>query len=366
MRIAGGADVGREHAAGLEGAAHSDLGPGGVLARDQLGHGVLEEGGVHAGGADGADLLLVAEEDHAGAAGDGGEIHEGAEAGVGADAVVVAVADNHGAIEAQVARHAGGDELELGGEEVLLGHAVGVGQEAQDVTLDGLLGVLVGRGIGSRADEHVHVLGVEGLGDLLAALLGAEVREDVGDLEDGIAGVVTDGDLDLRAIGLDDDPVEGEGVDQPVKLLDAAVVMGVEVSQAALFAEGDGLEVDARGVGVAADDVDAVGDGLLADDGGHQRLAVVAAIDLVARLQRLEGRELTEAEGLDATHGFGVGTSLGLGDTQIADVILGVIRAGGGFLLGEAAEGVLALHGSNDVTHNANSFSIKSRCGRYP
>ena len=83
--------------------------------RHDFSDGVFKEHRGHAGGAHAADLLLVHQHADSGAGGDvvaQGQL--GRKGGVGAHAVVLAVADDHGTIEAEVAGAAGGHYLQLG------------------------------------------------------------------------------------------------------------------------------------------------------------------------------------------------------------------------------------------------------------
>ena len=185
------------------------------------------------------------------------------------------------------------------------------------------------RGVG-RGDD-VEILGREELLLGLLLLVLAEVREDVGDHEDGIAGPVADGDVDLRAVLAHDHAVEGERQGEPLVLLDAAVHVGVEVDDAVLGVDGPGLEVEPRGVGVAADDADALRGGRLADDHGHEGLAVVAAPNLVAGAELLHGGDLLEPGLGDELDRGGVGAAFGLGFREEVHVFTAV--AFDGFLV---------------------------------
>ena len=111
---------------------------GAVLAgeRHDLGDGVLEEHRGHPRGAHAADLLFV----HQHADGGAGRYivaqgQLGYKRGVGAHAVILAVADDHGTVEPQIAGAAGRHHLQLGGKEVLLVDTVLVGQKRQHMGL---------------------------------------------------------------------------------------------------------------------------------------------------------------------------------------------------------------------------------------
>ena len=77
--------------------------------------------------------------------------------------------------------------------------------------------------------------------------------QEVRHAEDGVALFLADADLDDRAIFLDDDAVQSERQRDPLVLLDAAVVMRVEVSEAAVLV-GRGLpDVEAARIDVRAE-----------------------------------------------------------------------------------------------------------------
>ena len=148
--------------------------------------------------------------------------------------------------------------------------------------------------------------------------------EDVGDHEHGIAGPVTHGHFGLRAVLAHDDAVKGERVHEPLELLDAAVHAGVEVDDSAPGVERAGLEVEARGVDVSAHHAEPLGARRGADHACHERLAVVAAVHLVAGLEGLDGRDVLESRRIQATHGLGVGAALRLRDGEEVHVFLRV------------------------------------------
>ena len=177
-RVEAGGHVGGEHAAAGECAAK---GQRAILAgeRHDLGDGVLEEAARHTGGTHGTDLLLVDDERDARAL-HVGHIDLGEHGGVGADAVVVAIAQNHGAVETHVAGGAGGHDLDLGGEEVLLLDVVLLLEDVQEHLLDGLLGgvlVVLIELDGTAAHDHVEDLGVDGVLGGLGHLLAREMDQ---------------------------------------------------------------------------------------------------------------------------------------------------------------------------------------------
>ena len=252
----------------------------------------------------------------------------------------MAVAGDERAVEADLARHSGGHDLELGAEEVLLVDAVlplQVGDEPGAVGAGGAVGAVLALLLPRRGPaDGVEVLGGE---ELVAGLLGlvlAEMRQDVGDHEDGVVPAVAHGDLDAGAVLADDGAVERERQGEPLVLLDAAVDVAVEVDDTALFVDRARLEVEPRRVGVAADHLDAgLGDAPAADDGGHDGAVLAAAPDAVAWLERPERAELAEAGGLEHAHALGVAAAGGLGDAEVPEVFGDVLveRNGLGLLI---------------------------------
>ena len=203
--------------------------------RHDLGDGVLEEAARHAGGTHGADLLLVDDECDTRAL-HVGDVDLGEHGGIGADAVVVAIAQNHGAVEAHVTGRAGGHDLDLGGEEVLLLDVVLLLEDVKEHLLDGLLGgvlVVLIKLDGTAAHDYVEDFGVDGVLGGLGHLLAREVDQQVGDGKDRVVCLVADVDVDGGAVLFADDAHECKRGSDPVVALDATVVVRVEVGHVA-------------------------------------------------------------------------------------------------------------------------------------
>ena len=200
----------------------------------------------------------------------------------------MAIAQNHGAVEAHVTGGAGGHDLDLGGEEVLLLDVVLLLEDIQEHLLDGLLGsvlVVLVKLDGAAAHDHVEDLGVDGVLGGLGHLLAREVDQQVGDGKDRVVGLVTDVDVDGGAVLFADDAHECERGSDPVVALDAAIVVRVEISHVAGLEGGVLLEVQARRVHVGAQDVKALLERGGAQVDEHKVLAVVSGIHLVACLE---------------------------------------------------------------------------------
>ena len=148
----------------------------------------------------------------------------------------MAIAQNHGAVEAHVTGRAGGHDLNLGGEEVLLLDVVLLLEDIQEHLLDGLLGsvlVVLVKLDGAAAHDHVKDLGIDGILGGLGHLLAREVDQQVGDGKDRVVRLVADVDVDGGAVLFADDAHECERGGHPVVALDAAVVVRVEISHVA-------------------------------------------------------------------------------------------------------------------------------------
>ena len=159
------------------------------------------------------------------------------------------VAENHGAVKAELARTARRHDLELCGEEVLFGDIVFLGEDLQDIGLDGLFlgeflpggSVVVGfaRVLGDigieherlAADEQIERLALDDLARILLHLLLRQVNEQVGDDEHGVGRIFAHCDGHDGPVGLGDDAVNGQRERDPLVLLDAAIVVRVEKRQ---------------------------------------------------------------------------------------------------------------------------------------
>ena len=234
----------------------------------------------------------------------------------------MSVARDERLVEPDVPRHPSGNDLQLSTEQIVLADLVRLLEIVDKTRLR--LRVLAVR---KRCPtDGIKVFRREKLVAFLLRLVLAEVRQDVGDHEDWIIRLVADLDENLRAVRADNRPVKGERQREPLVLLDAAVHVAVEVDAAALFVKRFRLEVETWRIRVPADDLESrLGDFPLADDSRHHRPVLIASIDLVAGLQRLERRNLPEALGLQQPHALRVASARRLGDAQIAHVFFTVL-----------------------------------------
>ena len=291
-RVEAGGNVAREHARCAQAMAQGK-GTGALGKLDDFRNGVLEELRGHAGSAHAADLLLVYQHAHCRLLRRGYR-QLSFQGSVSAHAVVLAVAQHHAAVEAELAGAAGRHYLDLGGKEVFFLDAVLFLQQLQCEGLHRFLGCglfLVG-GIflvldnqGAVADEHIEAFAFHNLAALLRHLLVAQMRQQVGYAEHRVALIVAHVHVYHRAVGLRHNAVQGQRQGYPLVVLDAAVVMGVQEGESVAFVHRVLLQVQTGAVDMGAQDVQARVQRLGADAGKNERLAVHASPHLAARLQ---------------------------------------------------------------------------------
>ena len=283
------------------------------------------------------------------------------EGGVGADAVIVAVAADEAAVQTDLGGHGGRDHLQLGGVEVVLGDAVLGVETLHDLELHPLGVLLIPHR--AAAQEDVQGFAGDGLAQGLLALLSAQVGQQVGDDELGLVALAQH-HRDDGAVLQSQDAVHLQRDGDPLVLADTAVVVGLEVGHLSLLIEGVGLQVQAGGVDVAGHDVAALGEALLTDDGQHHALAPVAGVDLVACVEGHAPLELHETGLLGQLHGLGGALPLDFAVVQEVAVGLAVGLHQGQFCLGNSVIAVflggkqLLLAVFDGFTHAFVSSSI--------
>ena len=194
---------------------------------------------IHSGCAVGSDLLFVCKDAAVGPLA-GLALHHRNQRCVGAHAVVLAVAENQSLVETDVAGLACGNQLELCRCEVLFLDSVLLLEELENLVLSVargilvLLGILVVLHVGITGQNGIELFCLDEVGCGFLHLLLGDVRQDVGDAEDGILGVVSDSDLDFGAVGLEDHAVDCKRACDPLVFLDSAVVVRVQIHDAGL------------------------------------------------------------------------------------------------------------------------------------
>ena len=219
---------------------------------------------MHAGCADAADLFLVHIQANGGAGGlfNAEQCRKGS---IGTYAVVMTMGNYKAAVEANVARSAGGNSLKLGGYEVLLGYAVALVQHGEQSGFEsvGCFGIVNGQ----AAYKYVQAFALHALAHGFAHLILGKVGEKIGNIEHGIPTLIAHGYFNLFAVCLHYNSVKGKGQRNPLIFLYAAVIMRFKQGGSAGLVYGVLLYVQARGVDMAAHYVHAVFKGLAAYNG---------------------------------------------------------------------------------------------------
>ena len=146
------------------------------------------------------------------------------------------IAADHGAVQTHLAHIVGGHGGQLGGEEVLFGDAVHVVKDAHHSVLHPVLALV---GIGGAADENIQTLAGDALGHGLFHLVGRQMGQQVGDDKLGVARLTADNHIHHFPALQGHNAVELQGDGDPLVLLDAAVVMGLEKAHLVRLIHGD-------------------------------------------------------------------------------------------------------------------------------
>ena len=148
--------------------------------------------------------------------------------------------------------------------------------------------------------------------------------QQVGNHQDRLVLVLTDGDGDAGAVGLADHAVNGQGDGDPLILLDAAVVVGLEVCHLGIFVQGIGLQVHIGSIDMGGADIGTHIQLLSTDDGQSNGLVTVIIVNLITGIGFHAGDIGLEAQLLSLGHGPGSCLPLGLGSIHEGHITLGV------------------------------------------
>ena len=244
-------------------------------------------------------------------------------------------------IEAEFTGAASGHDLDLGGEEILFLDVVLFLEDGKDRFLNGFLFLFVRALNGLGADDNVQRLAFDNNGALLAHLVRGKMREQVGDADHGVLGVLADNDVHKAAVLLGNHAMHRKGHCDPLILLDAAIIMRVQIRKAGFLIHGVLLEVDAGRVDMRAHDVHTLFKGLLANHEKHDGLAHAVGVDAIARAELFalgdNFREIAIAMLFRKLNGLAHAFALGLAIVEKLNVVLGdslelfelLIRIGG-------------------------------------
>ncbi len=237
----------------------------------------------------------------------------------------MAVGADQAPVQAHLPASPGGDHGQLGGLEVRLDQAVLFVQQLHDVQLYQVAAFAHER---FGAKDHIQLLALDALGQGLLHLIPSQVDQQIRDHQHGIPFVFADGDSDHGAVLAVHHAVDGQGDGGPLILLNAAVVMGLEVGDLRLLIERIGLDIQPGRVHMGGADVGALAQRLSADDGQGDGLIPVIVVDLVAGLCFHTGGKGLEAQAFRLCHGPGGGFPLGLAGVHKGHVALAVIVHG--------------------------------------
>ena len=152
------------------------------------------------------------------------------------------------------------------------------------------------------------------------------MRQQIGDDELRLIRLAANSDVDRAAVLKRDGTVQLQRDRDPLVLLDAAVIVRLEIRQLRILIHRRLLEVEARRVDVRARDHAAAVERLLPEHGQHKRLAAVVDIHLRARLQRHAERIGHKAGFLRHADRFLNGLALGACGIEKLLISLGVSK----------------------------------------
>ena len=256
-----------------------------------------------------ADLLFIRKHAHRGER-RGLCLDLGHQRGVCVDPVVLAVGADQPPVKAHVPGVLGRHGLDLGPLEVPLGDAVFLVQQLHGEQLDPVFKLLFL--IGQAAHHNVQFFRLNALGQLAVVLLGAEMRQKVGDAEHRVAGFLAHADLHPRAVLFIGDAVQRQRDGGPLVLAHAAVIMGLQQRQIGALVQGVRLQVQPGRVDVGNVQVRALGQGFCADGRRQHTLFPVDPVYLVARFQRHARHKGPVPGFLQQLRGIGRHLALGL------------------------------------------------------
>ncbi len=122
----------------------------------------------------------------------------GGQGGIGADPVVMAVSAQEAPVQAHLPALAGGDDGELGREEVLFDDAVGLVEQVQNGQLHPVCAVVIGQRNGAHDD--VQLLTGDALGQRLLHLITGQVNQQVRHAQHRVGVFFANGDGDDLAV----------------------------------------------------------------------------------------------------------------------------------------------------------------------
>ena len=248
----------------------------------------------------------------------------------------MAIAQQHAAIQAEIARFARRHSLNLGGEHVVFFDVIALLEEFEQQRLDRLFLFALQR---TAAQDDIQILATDHLGGLLAHLVGRQVDQQIRDAHNRVVFILAHHDIDQRAVLLGHHAVQRHGAGDPLILFDAAVIVRIGIGDIVSLVEGVLLDIDARRIDVRAHDIDALFQRLLAQVEQHHGLAHAIDIYLVAGFKGALLRD-------------------GLLQINIASLLRGGDRFGHAFALGFAVIQKIAVTNADSFQHSQRFIVI--------
>ena len=241
----------------------------------------------------------------------GRTVQQRGHSGISAHSVVVTVCADESAVEPDVARGIGRNGGKFRREEILFAHTVLFAEIIQNGEFDFIAHFAVR--IRKPAYDDVELLALDDFARLRRHLIGAEVRQQIVDIEYGIAQLFPDRKFDLAAVLANDCAVQGKRDRRPLIFLDAAVIMRFQETHTRIFIQGILLDVDPRRVDMRRNHAETVLFGIFtADAEDHDRFAAVDEIFFIARFEHIAEPIFGEALGFRRLDGHGAGLAFGL------------------------------------------------------
>ena len=210
------------------------------------------------------------------------------------------VAQNHRAIEAEVASTPSGNHFDFGGQEILFLDIVFLSKQLERVRFDRLLrcqllyfcfvGVVLFSYLviyheGTPSHQHVEIFTRDSFRRLLLHLVFGEVDQQIRHAEHGVTLIFAHVNRHDAAIFLGNDTMQCERYRDPLVVLDASVVMRIEMQQLVALEQRVLLEVEARRIDVRTQDVEPTHERLFTQMHEDDRFAMRLRVDLVARFE---------------------------------------------------------------------------------
>ena len=195
----------------------------------------------------------------------------------------MAVCGDVSAVKAYVSCMSCRNDLDLRRDEILLLNTVLLEQDLQNACLEDLMSLLV-ISAGNSADDDVEILSGNEIRCLLGHLLIAEMRKEICDVENGIFFLLAYHDLVRLAVIRENDAVYSQRNRRPLILLEATVIVCLEVNGIVVLIDGIGLKIESGRIDVGTEDVKSFSRTLLADNCGCKALSLDALVNLVTGL----------------------------------------------------------------------------------